>query len=233
MIGDSDDAKVTELLAPLRTLEPVPFAVPERAKRRRLRRPLLVAAVVVFALALTGVAIANGVGAFDGISAAQNTPTGADILPPGLLAQIEQMNAQNRKSGVPEQFLPDTARVLATTPAGSKVYGLTDTRGDLCLFGAAGSCGPPLSKHQPITMTGSNPSPTIGATFTTEGVAIDGVAAVSFTVAPGDGKVVTVPVKHNFYIYEEPNSHGVAEHCVVAHMADGSTVNPFPEVPCP
>jgi len=202
---------------------------------QRRWRPVLVAAVVVAALVGVGVAIADGFGAFNGISAAQNTPTGSDVLPPALLAQIEQMNAENQSNGAAQQLLPDTARVLATTPDGAKVYGLTDAGGDLlCLIGAeGGSCGPPLSHSQPITMTGTNPSPTTGGTFTAEGVAIDGVTSVSFTVAPGDGQEVTVPVQKNFWIYTEPDSHGVAEHCVVAHLADGSTVKPFPEVPCP
>ena len=198
-------------------------------------RPVLVAAVLVAAVVGVGVAVAAGFGAFNGISAAQNTPTGSDVLPPALLAQVEQMNAENDNNGAGRKLLPDTARVLATTPEGDKVYGLTDAQGDLlCLLSAeGGSCGPPLSNSQPITMTGSNPSPTTGATFTAEGVAIDGVTSVSFTVAPGDGHEVTVPVQKNFWIYTQPDSHGVVEHCVVAHLADGSTVKPFPEVPCP
>jgi hypothetical protein len=126
------------------------------------------------------------------------------------------MNAQNQKDGIPQRLLPDTARVLATTPEGAKVYGLTDTHGELCLIGAVGSCGPPLSNSQPIAITGSNPSPTTGGTFTAEGVAIDGVTSVSFTVPPGDGQEVTVPVNNDFWIYTEPDSHGVDEHCVVA-----------------
>jgi hypothetical protein len=34
-------------------------------------------------------------------------------------------------------------------------------------------------------------------------------------------------------VYSEPNSHAKGGQCVVAHLDDGSTVDPFPEVPCP
>jgi hypothetical protein len=240
MVGYSDDAKVTELLAPLRRLEPVPFVVPERAERRLLRRPVIVAAVLLVALALTGVAIANGVGAFDGISAAQNTPTGTAVLPPGLLAQIRQNNAMTAEfekrlgRSMPGHLLPDTARVLGTMPDGAKVYGLTDTLGELCLIGeVGGSCGLPLSQKHPITFGTANEAPTTGGMFIASGVAIDGIASVSFSPTPGDGTRVTVRVKNNVWVYKEANSHADDAHCIAAHMADGSTVNPFPEVPCP
>jgi hypothetical protein len=44
---------------------------------------------------------------------------------------------------------------------------------------------------------------------------------------------VTVPVRNNAYIYRRSRSTAHDVRCVVAHMADGSTVKPFPEVPCP
>jgi hypothetical protein len=62
------------------------------------------------------------------------------------------------------------------------------------------------------------------------GLAVDGVTAVSFTVS---GKAVQVPVENNVWVYSEPNSHAKGGQCVVAHLDDGSTVDPFPEVPCP
>jgi hypothetical protein len=208
----------------------------ERPARRRLGRyrPVLLAVVAVSALAGAGVAIAAGFGAFNGISAAQNTQTGSDILPPALLAQIQQSNASVANNPAVAQQLPDTARVLGTLPDGSKVYGLSDTRGDLCTISeAGGSCGPPLSNAQPITFGGANDAPTAGGTFIASGVALDGVTSVSFTPVPGAGKEVTVPVKNNVWVYREPDSHASNAHCIAAHLADGSTVNPFPEVPCP
>lgn len=211
----------------------------ERRARRRLGRwrPVLVAAAGVAALAAASVAISAGFGAFNGISSAQQTQTGAGVLPPVVLAQVKQMNAQatEQNQAADARFeipllLPDTARVLGTMPDGSKVYGLTDTKGELCLVGAIGSCGPPLSKSQPITAGFGNASPTTGGELYASGVAIDGVTSVSFTVS---GKEVTVPVKNNVWVYTEPDSHADGAHCFTAHFADGSTINPFPEVPCP
>jgi hypothetical protein len=184
---------------------------------------------------LHGLGAANaGLGPFNGISAAQHAKTGADLLPSGVLAQIKQMNARNANASKPgfalPRLLPKTARVLGRAFDGSVVYGLTDTRGDLCLFGEVGGCGPPLSRQHPITMGMANASPTTGGTFIVSGVAMDGVTSVSFTVW---GKEVTVPVEDNVYLYKRPNSTAHGTRCVVAHFADGSTVNPFPEVPCP
>jgi hypothetical protein len=234
LIGSSDEAQVVELLAPLARLEPVAFAgwqCPER--RPLLRRPIFVAAVVVGALALTGFAIAAGLGAFNGISAARNTPIGSRVLPKAVLEQIKKMHAVNVKRGVPDHLLPSTARVLGTAPDGSKVYGLTDTRGDLCLIGeVGGGCGPPLSHSQPITFGAFNPIATGAGTFYAGGVAIDGVTSVSFKVW---NHPVTVPVRHNVWLYKRPHSSATGATCIVAHFADGSSVVPaWPgTVPCP
>jgi hypothetical protein len=230
-----------ELIMRLAAANPVPYDGPlHLADPVRLRpswRLVLGVAVATAALVGAGVAIAAGFGAFNGISAAQNTKTGADVLPPAILAQVKQMNAQatehNQAPTARFQMpllLPDTARVIGTAPDGFKVYGLTDTHGDLCLFGAIGSCGPPLSTSHPITAGFANPSPTTGGEFDASGVAMDGVASVSFTI---NGKDVAVPVKSNVWIYTEPHSHAESADCIRAHFADGSTVNPFPEVPCP
>jgi hypothetical protein len=226
MTGYGDEAKVMQLLAPLGRIDPLPFAVPERS-RRRLRRPVLVAAVVVVALALTGVAIANGVGAFNGLSAAQHTQTGVSVLDPATLAAIKEENAITADHGM--QLLPDTARILSRLPDGSPIYALTDTRGDLCaLSEGAGSCTSPLNKAHPISVTFSNDSPTTGGTFIASGFAIDGVASVSFTVR---GQEVTVPVKNNAWEYEEHDSHATEGKCIVVHFADGSTVD-YPPTLC-
>ena len=176
-----------------------------------------------------------GLGPFNGVRTAQRAKSGADVLPTAVLAQIKQMNTQSAKASnagfAPWRLLPDTARVLGKAPDGSTLYGLTDTRGDLCTFGAAsGSCGPPLSRSHPITMGMANASPTTGGTFIVSGVAMDGVTSVSFTVW---SKEVTVPIKHNVYLFKEPNTTAHGTRCVIAHFANGSNVNPFPEVPCP
>ena len=233
MTAYSDDAKMTVLLAPLGRIEPVPFAVPVRAQRRRARRTVLVTAVAVVALTLTGFAIAKGFGAFDGISAAQRPQT------PAALKWAEQFQATCKElppsAAGSSIYFPECHVVLASArllSPGSKIFVVTDTRGDLCdSFAFGGGCGPPLSASQPITLGIANTGPIPpGGTLTVGGVALDGVTSVSFTIW---ARPVTVPVKDNTYIYTRQHSTATDAHCVVAHFADGSTVKPFPEVPCP
>jgi len=209
----------------------------ERPTRRGLRRfrHMLLVAVAVVAVVGAGVAIADGFGAFDGIGAAQHPQTGADVLDAKTLAGLQKACP----SGTVRPFympfchlVPDSARLVGHVPSYGNVYVVTDTRGDLCTIfeGGDGSCGPPLSKSHPITFGTFNPSPTTGGTFIASGLAADGVTAVSFTI---NGKAVEVPVKNNVWVYSEPNSHATLGQCIVAHLDDGSTVNPFRGLPCP
>jgi hypothetical protein len=106
---------------------------------------------------------------------------------------------------------------------------VTDTRGELCE--SFGGCGPPLSRSRPITIGAANTGPIPpGGTLTVEGVALDGVKSVSFKIW---NHPVTVRVRHNVWTYTRHHSTAKGARCVVVHMADGSTVKPFPEVPCP
>lgn len=219
MTGYSDDAKVMELFAPLGRIEPLPFAVPE-GPRRRLRRPVLVTAVVVAALALTGVAIANGVGAFNGIGAAQRPQTGVDALDPQTLAMRQQLCASASSSGsrpILCQLVLASARLVRTLPSGRKVWVLTDTRGDLCVLLQDGGsdCASTLSGSHPTTLTSFKKGP--GDPLITYGVALDGVAAVSFVA---NGQTVTVPVQDNVWAFEGPNS---AFDSLTVHYTDGTT----------
>lgn len=228
MIGHSDDAKIGELLAPLRRLEPV--ALREREGRRLRWRPLLVVAVVTLGLAGAGVAIAAGVGAFNGISAAQGPQTPAALR----WAKGFQSRCPRDTSGTPA-YLPQCHLVLASArllSAGSRVYVVADTHGDLCFsFSFGEACGSPLSRSLPITMGVANTGPIPpGGTLTVGGVAIDGVTSVSFDIW---GRNVAVPVKHNTYVYVRHHSTAHGARCVVAHFANGSTVHPFPEDSCP
>lgn len=219
MIGYSDDAKVMELLAPLRRLEPVPFAGSERPGRRRLRRPVLVAAVVLLALVLTGVAIANGVGAFSGISAAQRPPTAADELDPAVAASLGADD--------PPSLEVDSARFVTQLGDGVRIYAVATKDGELCALAerlpnndgkndaAAMGCGSPLSQSRPTTaesFQANEAAPTISY-----GVALDNVTAVSFTAG---GQEVTVPVKNNVWAYEGRDS---ALEALTVHYADGTT----------
>ncbi|HJQ74071.1 MAG TPA: hypothetical protein VJ814_04255 [Gaiellaceae bacterium] len=227
MIGYSDEAKVTDLLAPLRRLEALPVAVPERAERR-LRRPALVVAIVVVALAVTGVAIANGVGAFNGIGAAQRPQSSEDALDPRDLPPDCSSSVAARSPFC--QLVYSSARLVRTLPSGDRVWVVTDTHGDLCVIveNSGAGCGAPLDESHPITFMSSNTSPTTGGEFIASGVAIDGVTAVSFTAR---GTAVTVPVKDNVFAYEEPDSHAIEGQCIVVHFADGTSVD-YPPTPC-
>ena len=209
----------------------------ERPTKHGLRRVRGVSAAVLALAALVGagVAIADGVGAFNGIGAAQHAQTGADVLDAKTRAGLQNACP----SGTVEAFyrpechlVLDSARLVGQVPSYGNVYVVTDTRGDLCTYfeGGDGSCGPPLSQSHPITFGTFNPSPTTGGTFIASGVAIDGVTTVSFTV---NGRAVQVPVANNVWVYSESGSHATDAQCIVAHLDDGSTVNPFPGAPCP
>jgi hypothetical protein len=207
----------------------------ERSRRAGWRRfRLLLAAGAVIALVAAGVGIADGFGAFDGIGAAHHPPTGADVLDAKTLAGLRKACPSETVQSFYMPFchlVPDTARLVGEVPSYGDVYVITDTRGDLCTVfeGGDGSCGPPLSTSHPVTFGAFNPSPTTGGTFVAAGLAMDGVAAVSFTVG---GTAVRVPVRNNVWVYSQPSSHATDGRCILAHLDDGTTVTPFPEVPC-
>jgi hypothetical protein len=230
MTAHSDDTRIAKLLAPLGRLESVPFARPESKGRRWLQKPVLVTAVATLALALTGVAIADGLGAFDGITAAQHPQSAADALDPASLAFL-----QRSCSGLGQapfytdmcHLIPDSTRLVGQLPSGLKVFVLAATRGDLCVLveDHVVSCGRALSASSPTTDVDLNDT---GNDFVTYGVARDGVTAVSFIV---DGQQVTVPVKDNVWAYEERSTAGDGK-CLTVHYADGSSAMPYPE-DCP
>jgi hypothetical protein len=186
--------------------------------KQRGWRPVLVTAVAVAALAGAGVAIAAGLGAFNGLSRAQQPQIGTDVPGPDLAAAIGAFNAFLQDAPGSPQVLPDTVRLLGELPSPyGKVYVASDTRGNLCIFAAylGDSCGEPLSQSNPVSIgeandTGSNP--------VAYGVAMDGITAVSFQAA---GQQITVPVKNNLWYYEGPNSAMTGD--MTLHLANGST----------
>lgn len=214
-------------------------------EQRRSWRGVLVAAVAVAALAGAGVAIAAGFGAFNGLSRVQ-AQTSPAVIDPQTMAAIQNACSGPLAPTDPAFYNPschfvlDTARLLTDSGPRGRVYVITDTRGDLCMVGGLNGCSPPLTRSRPITFGGGNEAPTTGGTFFAAGIAMDGVTSISFVPASGDGeyptpvgKEVTVPVKDNIWVYQQTDSHADDGVCVVARFADGSTVNPFPEVPCP
>ena len=245
--------------------------IAEAKRRARQRRLLIAIAVVLFAGLAAGLTLAlrsggggpggGHPGAFKAISGAQHAQTGANVLPPSILAALERSNADTQRTNARPaklrsvQFpllLLDSARFLGKIPGGS-VYALTNTRGDFCRVDAIDAphggppgfdetCSPPLDRSQPIQMEASNYG---GATETAVlhvgGVAMDGVTSVSFTVS---GKAVTVPVKNNVFglnrhtvpaknsVFGLPRqSRPPSLNCPVAHFSDGSIVN-APGYPC-
>ncbi len=215
MIGYSDDARLDDLLAPLRRLEPVTLRG-QRARRRW--RPVLVAAVAVGALTGAGVAIAAGFGAFDGISAADHSQSPADASPQIPWVRESCANAPFYTDLC--HLVPDSSRLVGQLPSGHKIWVVASTRGNLCVVveGDGASCGSALSSSDPTTFVVEN-----NGTMTrmlVYGVALDGVTSVSFTVR---GEAVTVPVRDNVWAYEQPTSAYEIQD-LVAHFADGRTV---------
>lgn len=225
----SFDPLIQDALArevPLRAeLEPAWDDVVARARggRNRMRprrwKPVLAAAVVTMALAGAGVAIAAGLGAFNGISAADHPQTGADILDPQTAARLQQNCSGDRSTGfyMPNCHLVlDSARRIGKLPSGRSLYVIADTRGDLCVVFPEGmTCGTDLSPSRPITST------SVGQL--SFGVALDGVTAVSFQRA---GREVTVPVKDNVWVYEGVSLPEAG--ALTAHFEDGTTVTLSP-----
>jgi hypothetical protein len=188
-------------------------------RRARVRnwRSVVGVAVAVAALAGAGVAIAAGLGAFNGISAAQHPQTPADRIDPKLLAQINTANANVR--GGPGQLLPDSARLVKEV-SGARIYVVATNTGQLCVLaqrevgGVGMGCGSSLTQSEPTTVASFN----VNHKRITWGITVDGVTAVSFIAG---GKQVTVPVVHNVWVYQG-NYTGVPDSLAV-RRANGNT----------
>ncbi len=205
MIVDDEEARVRELLAPLRRIEPVPLK--ERPSMRH-PRPIAIALAAVAALAIVGVAIAAGIGAFSGIGSAQHGQRPQDVIDRSTAASLKRS---------PAGFLFSTSRLVGRLPSGRRIWVVTDTRGDLCevVERAMAACGGSLSATQPITISSFRRGP--HEPPVSFGVARDGVTAVSFRA---HGHEVTVPVNHNVWAYE--GTSNVLRSAIV-HYASGTT----------
>jgi hypothetical protein len=178
----------------------------------------LIGAVAVAALICAGGAIADGLGAFNGLSQAQNAQSGAGVLDSKTAALIDEQNAGLPSGSQLPRVLPDTARILAQLPNYGSVYALTDTRGDLCIYYervAADGCGAPLSATHPASTTEQDDT---GSDPVAYGVVMDGITSVSFDAA---GQDVTVPVTpNNTWFYSGDNT---AQTQLTVHYANGSS----------
>ena len=215
-------------------------ASPARVRRARLPRrrwrPVLVTVAVVAALAAAGVAVAAGLGAFHGLSAAQHPRTSADVLGRRARVDVKKLNAWNARlqkrfnaydvahgkaPHKPLRILPDTTRLIGRLPLPGlgNAYAAADTLGSLCIVfeGGIATCTLPFSRSSPaLTIE----APWWGAGVWSPvgyGVVMDGITAVSFT---SRSRKVTVPVEHNLWYFVGPNSAGRS---LTLHYADGTS----------
>lgn len=216
----NDLISLDELAAVLDAYAGPPDPQVRRAPLRvRRLRPAVVAAVVAAALGLTGVAIAAGVGVFDGISAANHPQASTDKLDAAMADLVA--NANVALAAIPNdpdgQVVASGSRLIGQLASGANVYVLATTTNKLCVLTqqtpssenfSGINCLDPLGQSQPTTLVSKPPL--------TYGVAQDGVASVSFGSPSGQ---VTVPVKNNVWSYE-----GDADlSSVTVNYDDGST----------
>jgi hypothetical protein len=225
-----------ELITRLAAANPVPhdgpLHVPEPARPRPTWKIALGVVVAIAALAGTGIAIADGLGAFNGIGAAQHQRTASDAIDPATVAFIK-----THLNGVEL----DTARHIGQLPSGNNVYVVADSLSGANLCTVIGpphgkvTCGDPLSKAHPVTID-TYPVFSNGAlkSWITFGIALDGVTSISFqystSAAPADGggplgPGVTEPVNDNLWIYRSDDAFPpTVLQSVTAHFADGTAV---------
>jgi hypothetical protein len=203
------------------------YAGPAEPRRRpvgqwpRRFRPAIVVAVAVLAFVVAGVAIADGLGAFDGIRAAQHPRTGSDVIDPATWAAIEHGSMP-----IPIGLLFDTARRVGQLPTGQNVYVIARSGHDdnLCVIVGPSqpesTCHSTLSRKRPTTVLVDAQDLKNRIVF---GVALDGVTAVSWEA---DGRNITVPVKDNLWAYttEDWTALTGPQLSLTAHFADGTTV---------
>jgi hypothetical protein len=203
---------------------------------RRRWRPVLVTAAVVAALVGVGVAIAAGIGAFRGIKAAQHPRTAADRLDPAVIASIVRHNKKmaqltHSRRGLLE---PDTSRLVRQLPNGARVYAVAATGDELCVVlerlprlgpntkpgGYAEGCTSPLTQKVPTTVESFRAfkGPHGESPALSWGITLNGAISISF---PAGRHEITVPVKHNVWVYQGKYSAAVPG--LTVHFKDGHT----------
>ncbi|HEY7421530.1 MAG TPA: hypothetical protein VH541_05930 [Gaiellaceae bacterium] len=235
-----------ELITRLAAANPVPhdgpLHVPEPVRARTSWKIALSAIVVIAALALAGIAIADGLGIFNGISSVQHPQTTGDEIDPATKAYVERTGC-TQPNGQPcapmiSGLKFDTARHLGQLPDGQNIYVIGCGEADLCTV-----VGPPdarfddhspLSKAHPSTIDTYLNDSSGARHWVTFGVALDGATSVTFIpkeTADGapTGRQVTVPVQNNFWIYEGPPGQDLDNapdplQSVTVHFADGTSV---------
>ena len=230
-----------ELITRLAAANPVPHDGPlhiaEPVGGRLTSRPVLLAAVVVIALAGTGVAIANSLGAFsggvfNGISAAHHPRTPAVVIDPASRAYLERANCKQPDGHPCAPMMVgmrfDTSRRIAQLAGGQNLYIFKTTWKGLCFVVGPPphpdfNCSQPLSRSHPSTVWFNSTGPHISDWFTF-GIARDGVTAVSFKPK---GLEITLPVKGNVWTYRGDSFEATTALLglpLTAHFVDGRTV---------
>jgi hypothetical protein len=191
----------------------------------------------VLALAGTGVAIADGLGAFtggpfNGISTAHHPRTGEDVIDPVTRAYMERTNCKQPDGHSCAPMMVgmrlDTSRRIAQLPGGQNLYVFKTTWKGLCFVVGPPphpefNCSRPLSHSHPSTVWFDSTGPHIADWFTF-GIALDGLTAVSFEP---NGQDLTLSVKDNVWTYRS-DSFGAMTALqglpLTAHFANGRTV---------
>jgi hypothetical protein len=199
-----DDDQLRALLAPLDRLEPALRGDRQR-RRNSHRRLVLFAAGGVAVLALAGAAIGSGMDPFAGIAAADHPATPDDVVGPDV---VTQLRTDEPPAGAVDSIglrRVDSSRLVGNLPSGRKIYVVTTAKNRLCVVvaGKAESCGDRLTHESPITFTVLSSDLEAPLAY---GVARDDVASVSFRVR---GRRVTLPVRHNLFVYEGRRSDSV------------------------
>jgi hypothetical protein len=184
-----------------------------------------------------GVAIAAEIGAFHGIKAAQHPRTAADKLDPSVVASIVRYNEQIAR--LPHsgrgRLEPDTSRLVRQLPNGARVYAVAATGDELCVVmeripqlasnmqrgGSTVGCTSPLTQKVPSTLESFRAfkGPHGESPALSWGITLDGATSVSF---PANRHLtITVPVKHNVWVYLGKWSATVRGFAV--HFQDGHT----------
>ena len=199
-------------------------------------RPVLVVAGAAALLVGVGVAIAASFGVFHGISAAQHQRTAADRLDPSVVASIVSNNKRERRFSHGRGLLePDTSRLVRQFPNGARAFAVAATGGELCVVlerlprlasnmkrgGYTEGCTSPLTQKFPTTVESfrAYKSPHGESPAISWGITLDDVSAISFPA--NHHQTVTIPVKHNVWIYIGKSSAAVRGFKV--HFKDGHT----------
>ena len=143
--------------------------------------------------------------AFDNIAAA--TEAKVDSLDATTAAEIQSLNGLRGSLGSQR---PSEARTLAATVDGRHVYLIPSANGALCIFtqSLAEACTTPLSAKHPATFGVTDLDGAGGVGPIVHGVAMDGVASVSFTES---GTIRSVPVIGNVFWYMAKPEEAIAE----------------------